>query len=265
MVSAGETDANLWALKSRACRSAWGPVLPRLSMQNEVKQHPSGMTQATERHLLLLSPPLSIFETSKIFLSHPKAFKGCHDTWERPFSWYHCIESNERGYWVAKLKACSGRGRAWLTIILFSGRCPKLQVLALLRWDRSLPQQSLQRLAKEKWSKMQVPMKILGYLLLLLYLYLLKEKCCIEKLVTWPSNAFVVMAMDCSSAWPWEVTHESELFSSHSTWNHSSKGKSLAIHTMKNSWHHYVSCYPKRRKDSPYPIEFSPVASELSF
>lgn len=58
MVSAGETDANLRALKSQACESAWEPVLSRLSMesnQNEVKQHPSGMAQATGRHLLLLS------------------------------------------------------------------------------------------------------------------------------------------------------------------------------------------------------------------
>ena len=41
-------------------------------------------------------------------------------------------------------------------------------------------------------------------------------------------------------------------------------GKSLGIHTMKEGWHYFVSCNPKRRKDSPYPIEFSPIVSELS-
>ena len=119
-------------------------------------------------------------------------------------------------WWSSRCWACSGWMGAWLAIILFPGRCPKLQVLALLRWGLSLTQQRLQRLAKEKWSKMQVSMKILGCLLLLLYLHHLKEKCCTEKLVTWPSHAFVVMDMDCSSAWPWEVTQESELVCSHS-------------------------------------------------
>lgn len=62
-------------LKSRACKSSWGLVLSRLTIQsekNEVKQHPSVTAQTTERHLLPLSSPLTTFVTSKIFPSHTK-------------------------------------------------------------------------------------------------------------------------------------------------------------------------------------------------
>lgn len=75
MVSASGTDANPSYVKSRACRSSWGLVLSRLTVQsdqNEVKQHPSGTAQTTERHLLLLSPPLTTFVTTKFFPSHTK-------------------------------------------------------------------------------------------------------------------------------------------------------------------------------------------------
>lgn len=44
------------------------------SKKNEVKQCPSSMAQTTERHLLL-SPPLSTFETSRVFPSHTKTIQ----------------------------------------------------------------------------------------------------------------------------------------------------------------------------------------------
>lgn len=60
------------------CRSVWGLVLLRFSTQrkqNKVNQYPSSMAWDLDKYtsdLLLLSPPMSIFETSDIFPSYTK-------------------------------------------------------------------------------------------------------------------------------------------------------------------------------------------------
>lgn len=113
MVSVGETDANLWALKSRTCEWAIGQYC----------RGPACKARKTRLNNLLLAwhrwqkdicccylLPWALLRLQKF--SHPtqrqyKAFKGCHDTWKRLFSWYHCIESTDRGYWMVKLKALS--------------------------------------------------------------------------------------------------------------------------------------------------------------
>jgi len=111
MLSSGETDANLWALKSRTRGSAWGLVLSRLSTQSKKMRLNSILLawHSPQKGICCCYLLLWAFLRHQKFFNpvqrQRKAFKGFCDALERPFSWYHCTERTKRGYWVMKLKA----------------------------------------------------------------------------------------------------------------------------------------------------------------
>lgn len=173
------------------------------------------------------------------------------------------VMREDTDWWTWRHWACPGQTKAWLAIILFPGQYPKLHVLSFLKWDLSLLQQSLQGLAKEKWSDMQVPMKISECSLLLLDLSLLKKKCYTEKLVTCPSHTFAVMAMDYCYVWPWEVTQESELVCSHCT-EPQLQGKILRDPKPGRRVEIITLAAILKGERTVHIPQFSPVVSELS-
>lgn len=128
-------------LKSRACRSSWGLVLSRLTVQsekNEVKQHLSGTAQTTERHLpplslipypLSLIPyPLTTFVTSEIFPSHTKTVQVfqrlSQHTGETLLAGTTVFRAPREGtgWWKSRHWADSGWARARFAIVLFPGQ-----------------------------------------------------------------------------------------------------------------------------------------------
>lgn len=202
MVSAGGTDANPWDLKSRACRSSWGLVLSGLTMQNEqneVKQHPSGVAQSTERCLLFLSLPWPLLRLQKY--SHPvqrqrESFRGCHNTQESPVSWYHCIE-----YWE---RALSGEDKCieltqdeqGLDLPLSSSLVNTVAECSQVG-SISCPVDSV-KTCQRKLIRIATSYEDLGVLVVAVVVSVsLEGKRCTENLVTWPSRTFAIVSMEC--------------------------------------------------------------------
>lgn len=74
---------------------------------------------------LLLWPLLWLQNFSHPMQRQHKSFRSFHNTWEGPFTWYHCTEYWERvltGWWRSMHWAFSGWARARFTIVLFPGQ-----------------------------------------------------------------------------------------------------------------------------------------------